>query len=634
MSHPLDPLSITEINVAVRAVKSSIEYKEHFVFNCVTLKEPPKQDVIEYEKSGKHPIRMAFICLIDPKNGRVYEVHIDLGTQKHLNWKEAPPQAQPTLTPDDCFLAEKIVKESVEVSEELKKRGIDISKVTADPWSVSYSGEKEWRNHRCVQLFLYTRNFDEDNHYAHPIDVLPVVDINSGKVIKIDTCSKVRSVPQTPSNYMAKFRPSLRNDLKPLYVQQPEGPSFKVEGNSVSWQKWNFRIGWNYREGLVLHRICYIDGDRNRPVVYRASLCEMAVPYGQPQYPFVRKVAFDVGDYGLGYCANSLALGCDCLGHIHYIDGVLANSKGEPYVIKNAICLHEEDHGVLWKHVEYRTGKSEVRRSRRLVVSFIATVVNYEYAFYWYFYQDGTLEFDIKATGELSTNDLGEEDEPKHGVLVMPGVNAQYHQHMFNARLDMSVDGFNNSVYEVDIKALPMEEKTNPYGNAFIAEDTLLTTEKNAKRVINSSTGRYWKITNPSITNSITKQPVAWTLHPKSSMLLLAHPDSWIAKRAQFATKSLWVTPYQPNENFPAGDYPNQSVGCEGISKWTQNDRNVTNTDIVLWHSFGLAHIPRPEDFPVMPVESTGFKLRPFGFFSENPSVDVPPSPEVKCCKE
>ena len=141
-----------------------------------------------------------------------------------------------------------------------------------------------------------------------------------------------------------------------------------------------------------------------RSVMKRASLVEMAVPYADPNPPFERKCAFDVGDYGLGYCADSLELGCDCLGHIRYFDAVLCDSRGEPYVTKKAICMHEEDMGVLWKHVEYRNGHNEARRARRLVVSFVATVVNYEYLFYWYFNQDGSMEYEIKLSGMLSTN--------------------------------------------------------------------------------------------------------------------------------------------------------------------------------------------------------------------------------------
>ena len=73
-----------------------------------------------------------------------------------------------------------------------------------------------------------------------------------------------------------------------------------------------------------------------------------------PRTPYNRKCAFDAGDYGLGFAANSLQLGCDCLGEVTYFDGVVNNAAGEPVVIRNAVCLHEEDHGLSWKHVDYR----------------------------------------------------------------------------------------------------------------------------------------------------------------------------------------------------------------------------------------------------------------------------------------
>src|SRR4029079_16215628 len=95
--------------------------------------------------------------------------------------------------------------------------------------------------------------------------------------------------------------------------------------------------------------------------------------------------------------------------------------------------------------------------------------------------------------------------------------------------------------------------------------------------------------------------------------------------RAAFATKNLWVTSYAPDEIHAAGAYPNQSAGGDGLPQWTSADRSLVSTDVLLWHSFGVTHIPRPEDWPVMPVEYAGFSLVPFGFFDQNPALDVPP---------
>ena len=75
--------------------------------------------------------------------------------------------------------------------------------------------------------------------------------------------------------------------------------------------------------------------------------------------------------------ANSLTNGCDCFGEIHYFDAVLTDSRGNVSITENAICLHEEDYGILWKHTDWRTEHVDVRRSRRLVISFITTVDNY-----------------------------------------------------------------------------------------------------------------------------------------------------------------------------------------------------------------------------------------------------------------
>jgi hypothetical protein len=191
-----------------------------------------------------------------------------------------------------------------------------------------------------------------------------------------------------------------RTTLKPLGIIQPEGPSFTVEGNEVTWQNWKLRVTLDPREGLVLHQIRFTDGERERPIVYRASIAEMVVPYGDPSETRYWISYFDSGEYLLGKQANSLELGCDCLGEIHYFDAVLADDKGEPYTLRNAICMHEEDYGILWKHTETSgTGVAETRRSRRLVISYFATIGNYDYGFYWYLYLDGTIQLEAKLTG-------------------------------------------------------------------------------------------------------------------------------------------------------------------------------------------------------------------------------------------
>jgi primary-amine oxidase len=350
----------------------------------------------------------------------------------------------------------------------------------------------------------------------------------------------------------------------------------------------------------------------------------MVVPYGDPAPTQYRKNAFDVGEYGMGMCANSLRLGCDCLGHIRYFDAHLCTSRGELLTVTNAICMHEEDYGILWKHTDRRLNVPEVRRSRRLVVSSVSTVENYEYGFFWYLYQDGTIQFEVKLTGILSLGALRPGETSPYGALVAPQLYAPNHQHFFNVRLDFDLDGMANSVYQVDV--VPDEPgPDNPHANAFSARATLLRTEAQARAHLNLPTARTWKVVNPHVTNAVG-EPVGYRFLPGDNSFPMGGPDAWWRKRAGFVNHHVWVTPFAEAEKFAAGDYPNQSHGGGGLVQWTAADRPVADTDVVLWYTFGHTHIPRPEDYPIMPTAYIGFTLKPAGFFEMNPANDVPPS--------
>jgi len=210
-------------------------------------------------------------------------------------------------------------------------------------------------------------------------------------------------------------------------------------------------------------------------------------------------------------------------------------------------------------------------------------------------------------------------------VQIAPQLAAPLHQHLFNVRLDMCVDGPDNSVYEVDVAPLPSGDD-NPRANGFTTVETLLTTEQAAQRLVDPSRSRTWRIVNPSVRNRLGR-PVGYKLLPGPWPTLLAGEQAAVRRRAGFATKHLWVTPHHRDETRAAGAYANQSTGGGGLPEWTAADRPVVDTDVVIWCTFGLTHVPRPEDWPVMPVERTGFSLIPVGFFDRNPAIDLPPSP-------
>lgn len=622
--HPLEPLSAEEITAAVSIIRTEKNLSQSVRFASVTLHEPPKQFVLNY-KPGDPYAREAELVLVDDEQRAVYEAIVSITEGKVTSW-ELVPGVQPPVLMDEFFECEQIVKADPGYQEVLRKRGItNVDLVMVDPWSPGYYGPQDDPANRIIQALSWVRADEKDNGYAHPIEgLLTFVDMNARKVIRIEDYEDV-PLPPEPGNYTADAVGKLRDDLKPLEIVQPEGPSFSINGHEIKWQKWSMRIGFTPREGLVIYTVGYEDKGRVRPILYRASLSEMVVPYGDPRASRYRMNAFDVGEYGIGTMANSLELGCDCLGTIRYFDANFTNSRGDLWNMKNAICLHEEDNGILWKHTDWRSGHVEVRRSRRLVLSFIATVANYEYAYYWYFYQDGTIQFEVKMTGIINTGAVPAGVTPKYGQLVAPQLNGPVHQHFFSLRMDMAVDGQANSIYEVHAEAEPQGPE-NPYYNAFYNKATLLTKESEAQQVIDPITARHWKIVNNSELNAVG-EPVAYKLVPSDSVLPLAYPEASWRKRAVFASKHLWVTPYSPDERHPAGNYPNQNPGGDGLPKWTQADRGLVDTNLVLWYTLGVHHMPRPEDWPVMPVSAHGFALKPVGFFDRNPALDLPPSP-------
>lgn len=623
-SHPLDPLGPAELEGAVATLRASGDLAGDTRLISLESVEPSKDDLRRFADGTDLP-RRAFAVLLDPVASTTYEVVISVDTGE-VDERRRVDGVHPAIHPDEAVRAEALIKADPGFLAALGTRGItDVESVMVDIWSAGNFGTADTEGRVAKGLSWY-RHGPTDNGYARPVEgVVALVDLNEMQVIRVDDHG-VMPIAVGDGNYGPGDARPLREDLKPLEIVQPDGPSFEVDGFGVRWQKWRLRVGFTPREGLVLHTIGYEDGGRVRPIVHRASFSEMVIPYGDPSPTVFFKNAFDIGEHGLGPLTDSLELGCDCLGEIRYLDVSLADSRGEVSTIRNAICIHEEDDGLLWKHLDWRTGHGEVRRSRRLVVSSIATVGNYEYGFYWYLYQDGTIESEVKLTGILHTRGLAEDEIPVHGTVVAPLVSAPVHQHFFNVRLDMTVDGERNSVHEVQTVA-DEPGPANPYGNAFHAEERVLRSEREARRSIDPLRARSWRVLNPEVRNGLG-QPVAYDLMPGDNVQVFAAPGSSLRTRAGFIEHHLWVTPFHPAERYAAGEYPLGHPGGDGLPAWTEADRSIEQTDVVLWYTFGAHHIPRPEDWPVMPVVKIGFTLRPRGFFDRSPALDVPPPPD------
>ncbi|MBB1248498.1 primary-amine oxidase [Rhizobium sp. G21] len=653
-THPLDLLSLDEIAEAVAILKDEKALAETIRFPIVRLEEPDKAGLAAY-RAGEPLPRLAFILSMDITTGETHESIVDLTAKtvaSHIRLPlDSAPYGQPPVMLCEFETIEATVKADPRWVAAVKKRGLtdeDIPLVQVDPFSSGYFGLDFEKGARIVRAVSYWREDIRDNGYAHPIDgVVAVVDLINNTVLDLVDDETVVPVPRKKRNYGRETFPVTRPDLKPLHIVQPEGPSFTVDGWKVSWQGWTFRVGFTPREGLVLHELAASENGKERKVMFRASVTEMVVPYADPSSNHFWKSAFDAGEYGLGRLANCLELGCDCLGQIHYFDVPAADDLGQPFVMKNAICMHEEDFGILWKHYEFRNGIFEVRRSRRLVISFFATVGNYDYGFYWYLYQDGTIQLEAKLTGIIQTTAVADGETYRWGGMVDDNLGGPTHQHFFNARLHMDIDGSGNTVTEHEFLPRPWGED-NPYGNVFDTTSRTLKRELDSPQNANGETGRYWKVQNPNVKNSVGKAP-GYKLVVMPSPVMLAQPGSTVARRGGFAKKHIWVTAYDPKEKYASGDYPNVHAGGDGLPKYVEQNRDIDNADIVLWHSFGHTHVCKPEDFPIMPVEYAGFTLKPNGFFASNIAMDLPaekndhsrdnssesccaPKPESGCC--
>ncbi|UPK94782.1 hypothetical protein LCI18_005717 [Fusarium solani-melongenae] len=663
--HPLSQLSISETTTARDVVRRS-HPGTVLNFRVIFLLEPPKVDVeayLELEHSGKltaespRPPRLAQAWYDVISNTRIPQYHetiVDLTKAEIVDQKVIDPKSKPSLSMWEFDKVIKCVETSPAVKEKIDELRLPEGfEVVVEPWPYGApdSGDDDERVFQALLFAQDKRSGNPDsNFYAYPLPIIPIINYNTGEIIRIDMpatgggddpltgrtnfggiidhCDTAEYVPELLPN-------GARQDLKPLTIMQPYGPSFRVDDNLVRWQKWQFRVTFNPREGAVLHDLRY----EGRSVLYRLAVSEMTVPYADPRAPYHRKQAFDFGDGGLGNAVNNLTLGCDCLGVIKYFDGVLVDNEGNATATKNVICLHEQDNGINWKHTNWRTGRAVVTRRRELVVQFIITLANYEYVFNFKLDQAAGIVVEARATGIVSVVNLDLGKTAPWGNVVNSGVLAQNHQHVFCVRIDPAIDGSNNTVVQEESLPVAMDPKTNPHGNLYEVRKTPIA--KSGGFDVEPLNNRVFKVQNTEKINPISGRPVGYKLVTPATQKLLADPRSVQAKRALFTQHHLWVTKYKDEELYAAGRYTHLGKNeTGGVTDAAARNDDVLNEDVVLWSCFGLTHNPRVEDWPVMPVEILQVSLTPSDFFTQNPAIDVPSDKDLGsqsadgCCRE
>ena len=623
--HPLDPLTAGEFRQVAGVLRRDREVGPRWRIASIELREPAKDAL----GAGTPPREALAVCW-NRDDGHAYRAVVSLDSGAVTAWEPLPGQ-QPNITQDEWHECDEMLRGDPALAAALAQRGItDRSRILTDLWAFGADlVPPRYRGLRLGWADVWYRGSEEGNPYAHHLSGLhPIVDLNAMTLLEVGDEADPGAQPEVMGEYLPKLIPMPLRDVAPLEITQPEGVSFHLDGHLLRWQNWELRIGFNYREGLVLHTVGFNDAGRLRPVAHRLSFAEMVVPYRDPTPDHFRRTAFDIGEWGLGFMTTSLERGCDCLGEIIYLDAVVHDSAGEPQLIRRAICIHEEDNGVLWKHVDHEFGP-EVRRARRLVVSFHVTVANYEYLVYWRFYQDGNIECEVRATGIMVTSILPPGQQSPYGTLVDNRTYAPFHQHFIVARLDLDVDGRSNTVYAVESEPAAAGPD-DPYGLGLRLRQTPLRTEAEGQQDYDWATQRSWKVVSTDTSNSLGT-PTGYKLVPGGAFPALLDPSSAVLRRARAIEHTLWVTPYHPDERWPCGDFPTQSAADSGLPVWTKPNRSITGTDVVLWYVFGIHHITRPEDWPIMPVDTVSFWLKPFGFFDRNPALDLPPDGNSGC---
>src|SRR6185312_629368 len=394
-SHPLDSLTAEEIKLATRVLSAAPQFPSEALFSTIVLKEPAKAEVLNY-RPGTSFERQAFAVLLDRKNNRTFEAVVDLKSEKLLSWNQIKG-VQPLVTDSEYKVLPGIVKADTRWQAAMRKRGItDFEKVQIDGWAVGQVRAGH-QGKRLLRALSYLKA-DSINFYGKPIEgVVALVDMNNDKVIEVVDTGVIPIAPTTQE--LDEKSTGRREPPKTLSITQPDGSSFQINGQDVRWQKWHFRYTMHPREGLVLHTIGYDDDGRVRPILYRAALSEMVVPYGDTDETWRWRSAFDVGEYSVGRLASSIEPKTDAPENATMIDATFAGDNGQPYVLERAVTIYERDGGLLWKHYESYSEQNESRRARELVISFIATIGNYDYAINWVFHQDGVLEVDAALSG-------------------------------------------------------------------------------------------------------------------------------------------------------------------------------------------------------------------------------------------
>ena len=632
--HPMDPLEDFEIMTAADILQSAGAALPTAIFQSIDLREPAKDVVLNFHAGDPLTTRSATVYFRQNKKSYRSIVNLTAGTF-----------TAPVLIPaSDGQLGLTIAEvstlgfavETPAVRNALALRGLDTPEkrlnVLVTPLTPGSFGLPE-ESHRIVKAQMYYTDFAGINLYAKPIEGLQaIIDLDDQAVLQVIDTGPL-PLPSSAHNFdeatVAAMPGGLRPALNPIRITQPLGTNISMNGNIVEWQKWKFHVRFERRAGTVISLATY-DG---RSVLYQGSLAEIFVPYQDPDVNWFYRTYMDAGEFGFGLLSSPLRLGLDTPENATLIDAVVSAAvPGAPVVplpLPQVVGIFERLTGnPAWRHFElFAGGAYEGRADVELVVRTIAQLGNYDYLVDWVFNQSGAIRVDVGLTGidapkTVKSTTLAAPSaaqDTRFGALIAPNLVAPNHSHFFNFRLDLDVDGRNNSFMLSQLKV--KENVPGPRKSVWAVEEKRLDRELDGRLDHESS---LWKVVNPNRTNARGYNTGYMVETHSGEEPLLKKADY---KRAGFIAHPLWITKFDPDQRFAAGDTPNQNPDEPGLPAYQQNNQSIVNTDIVLWLTVGHHHLTATEDSPVLSLETMSFKLKPVNFFDGNPALDLRRAP-------
>jgi len=621
---PWDALSAAEIRAAADAVRT--RYPGPIVFSELKLARPDKAAALEWSPGEALRRRADVVFLHD---GRAYEGFVDLPGGA-LEIDALPGGVQPMLSVDgEIVPAMGLAGEHPEVVAALARRGLAPDDALCVPLTVGRFPDDAGDTRRLAKLWCLKAG--KTRHlFSQPVTgLVPVLDLERREIVEVIDLYRDTPPPPVPELAHEFDEASIPPRAALNAVRQSNAaPNFRRQGSRVAWQNWDFRVSYDPRQGVILNDVGFQDGERRRAIIYEVAMSEMFVPYQDPTPGWYFRTYFDMGEYGFGNSGTAL-LGADCPSYAEFQDVVLHDASGAPVVAPRRLCLFERDPGrPVWRHTATVLDSHESRPATELVVRMAATIGNYDYFQDFVFAQDGRFRVELVSTGldavkgvAARTRSEAAAGELDHGTLIAPRLLGVNHDHFFNYRIDLDVDGRENDF--VRLRLVPEKTEGSQRTSYWRVEPEPVTSELRARTRLDPDRPAAL-VFRHALRRNAMGEPTSYQIVHQSITRPLVAPDDPAYQRGAFTAYDLWVTAHAPGERFASGRHINQGVGGMGLPAWTAADRKLDDADLVAWVTLGFHHVPMAEDWPVMPSKVDAFELKPRNFFDRNPAIDVP----------